>query len=189
MDTDEPLDRDIYCRHCYYCLRGLVEDRCPECGRTFNRRNASTFSLTPPPSGVQQAMRRLYRLLPGTDRTPAQVLAQLRQRNATGALAELQTEFQHLAAVHQRLVELLLERQLVPEEVLVSLVQEAEVSAPEPAIIDDQSGDVAPTESPQDASADLVELARAFQSEAAEPPELPQHTLPPAQVPSPPESL
>ena len=34
MET--PIDKDFLCPTCGYCLRGLVEHRCPECGKPFD---------------------------------------------------------------------------------------------------------------------------------------------------------
>lgn len=36
------------CLECAYCLIGLTEKRCPECGRPFDLADASTFTLRPP---------------------------------------------------------------------------------------------------------------------------------------------
>ena len=37
----------IYCLGCGYCLEGLSEDRCPECGRSFEPNGPGTFALEP----------------------------------------------------------------------------------------------------------------------------------------------
>ena len=36
-----------YCLRCYYDLRGLPECRCPECGKTFDSQDPTTYSKTP----------------------------------------------------------------------------------------------------------------------------------------------
>jgi hypothetical protein len=36
--------QDATCLGCGYALRGLVESRCPECGRSFDRGNPATFN-------------------------------------------------------------------------------------------------------------------------------------------------
>lgn len=38
----------MYCRHCYYDLRGQVDSRCPECGARFDPQDASTYLLRVP---------------------------------------------------------------------------------------------------------------------------------------------
>jgi hypothetical protein len=37
----------IYCKECFYSLKGLTTCRCPECGRAFDPDKADSFSLTP----------------------------------------------------------------------------------------------------------------------------------------------
>lgn len=41
--------RDPRCLGCDYVLNGLVENRCPECGRSFNPQDPSTFYAGPTP--------------------------------------------------------------------------------------------------------------------------------------------
>lgn len=48
-----------YCRKCGYSMQGLVEHRCPECGRPFNPTDSGTF-LTGPHSWTRR--RRLKRI-------------------------------------------------------------------------------------------------------------------------------
>lgn len=36
----------IYCLDCRYCLYGLREHRCPECGRGFDPEDSTTYSAT-----------------------------------------------------------------------------------------------------------------------------------------------
>lgn len=49
----------MYCLACYYNLRGLTSDRCPECGRFFNPSHPQTFSPTPRPTPVREVMERI----------------------------------------------------------------------------------------------------------------------------------
>ncbi len=35
--VDEAVDRDLYCPHCAYNLRGVASSQCPECGQTVDR--------------------------------------------------------------------------------------------------------------------------------------------------------
>src|SRR5258706_15900939 len=35
--VDEAVDRDVYCPHCAYNLRGVASSQCPECGQTVDR--------------------------------------------------------------------------------------------------------------------------------------------------------
>lgn len=51
IQPDALLPRDIAparCLDCYYVLEGLEEPRCPECGRSFDLYDASTFTRKPP---------------------------------------------------------------------------------------------------------------------------------------------
>ncbi len=48
MSTKTMPEQSVrYCRTCGYSLRGLVAERCPECGRPFSRSDARTTSRTP----------------------------------------------------------------------------------------------------------------------------------------------
>ncbi|MBN1346531.1 MAG: hypothetical protein JXQ73_27830 [Phycisphaerae bacterium] len=37
MSAQAPIDGDLFCLRCQYNLRGLADDRCPECGEAFDR--------------------------------------------------------------------------------------------------------------------------------------------------------
>ncbi len=49
-----------YCRNCYYSLRGLLENRCPECGQTFDPADPATYSLSPKPPPRTRALLLAY---------------------------------------------------------------------------------------------------------------------------------
>ena len=53
----------MYCRACYYDLRGQEMGRCPECGTTFDLGDPETF-LDRPPRGVARLWHRYRRLGP-----------------------------------------------------------------------------------------------------------------------------
>ena len=38
----------MYCKKCYYDLRGLGDEVCPECGEGFNRRDMDSYLITLP---------------------------------------------------------------------------------------------------------------------------------------------
>ena len=44
-DNVDYTKRGALCRQCGYLLRELPEDRCPECGRTFDRRDPQTMKI------------------------------------------------------------------------------------------------------------------------------------------------
>lgn len=45
----QPVPAGRWCRRCFYDLRGLTSDDCPECGKPFIRGDDTTFSLVPGP--------------------------------------------------------------------------------------------------------------------------------------------
>jgi hypothetical protein len=42
----------VRCRACKYDLRDLTENRCPECGRAFDPKDATSFALDNPTSVI-----------------------------------------------------------------------------------------------------------------------------------------
>lgn len=55
MTTPEhPTAATMYCLGCGYCLDGLTEFRCPECGCTFNPYNKETFAIHEPDVGPRR---------------------------------------------------------------------------------------------------------------------------------------
>jgi len=59
MAMNPVMSETMYCLGCYYNLRGLTSDRCPECGRFFNPAHPQTFSPTPRPTPVREVMERI----------------------------------------------------------------------------------------------------------------------------------
>ena len=49
----------MYCLGCYYDLRGLPENRCPECGRFFSPGNPKSYSVTPRPQTFRKLMKQV----------------------------------------------------------------------------------------------------------------------------------
>src|SRR2546423_1253480 len=47
----------MYCRNCYYDLRGLPSNRWPECGSVFNPNDGATFSRSPGPQRIKKLLR------------------------------------------------------------------------------------------------------------------------------------
>lgn len=47
MSLSSEVESHRYCRQCGYQLNGLSENRCPECGQTFDPNEPRTFALTP----------------------------------------------------------------------------------------------------------------------------------------------
>ena len=45
-------DTDARCQGCYYALRGLIEPRCPECGRPFDPDDPKTMYMGLPPGRI-----------------------------------------------------------------------------------------------------------------------------------------
>ena len=46
-NTQRPQSNDAYCRHCRYDLRSVRNGRCPECGRTFDLHDPTTYRRVP----------------------------------------------------------------------------------------------------------------------------------------------
>ena len=61
-ETLMPTPATIYCRTCSYNLHGLPENRCPECGNTFDPTNRKTFRRRPR-AAVWRWVRRVTLLL------------------------------------------------------------------------------------------------------------------------------
>ncbi len=47
MDREPGKSREMYCLTCSYNLRGVVGERCPECGAGFHAKITSTWSPVP----------------------------------------------------------------------------------------------------------------------------------------------
>ena len=52
-----------YCLTCFYDLRGLTQNRCPECGRSFDPDRPMTFSRQPHPTPVRDLVQRVGKAL------------------------------------------------------------------------------------------------------------------------------
>lgn len=48
MPVDESISLEARCLACGYSLRGLPEPKCPECGRSFDPADASSYDTRPP---------------------------------------------------------------------------------------------------------------------------------------------
>lgn len=48
VQRQNPAGAMKYCLGCSYCLEGLSEPRCPECGRGFDPNKPNTFAVKPP---------------------------------------------------------------------------------------------------------------------------------------------
>ena len=59
MQPDRPVTGFIYCLNCFYNLHGLIEHRCPECGRLFDPGVSSTFSGAPDPEHLPKIIQRV----------------------------------------------------------------------------------------------------------------------------------
>src|SRR6476646_101609 len=76
----------MYCRNCFYDLRGLPSNRCPECGWTFDPCNPDSFSRSP---GPQRIRKLLEAMIPPSPQPPSgssnatleKKIRQLRQDN------------------------------------------------------------------------------------------------------------
>src|SRR4051812_17679809 len=77
----------IYCLNCHYDLRGLSENRCPECGRSFDPGRPSTFARSPHATPVRDLVNRvgkaLEQALAADD--PERILQRLRSGRASQA--------------------------------------------------------------------------------------------------------
>jgi hypothetical protein len=50
------IEATAKCHGCYYSLQGLKENRCPECGLTFDRDDLTSVHLGPAPSEVERVL-------------------------------------------------------------------------------------------------------------------------------------
>ena len=148
----------MYCLTCFYDLRGLIAQRCPECGRPFSPANPKSFSPTPRPERVHKLIAQASALL--TD-----ALATVEPTDPVGRtigplrrqVARLSAENADLRRQVVALTRVLLDRGLIdPGE----LAAAAEQMTPELEIIDDTE---MPTANEGDEpTSDLLNLRRAI---------------------------
>ncbi|MDB5172977.1 MAG: hypothetical protein JWO87_1865 [Phycisphaerales bacterium] len=142
----------MYCLGCFYDLRGLPEDRCPECGRFFDPANHRTFSRAAKPDGLKQLAHKkiagAVQLL-APDDTPRVIQMVRRMADATTENARLRDYIAGLIAS-------LVERGAVsPEEAEQILLH---VETPLAVVVEEEP---VATEEPEPAPSDeLLELGR-----------------------------
>src|SRR5436309_224268 len=82
----------MYCLNCFYDLRDLPSDRCPECGGIFDPRNPETYARQP---GSQRLLKLLRFINPRA----------AKESSSIGAIARLQREVERLRAENDLLWE------------------------------------------------------------------------------------
>jgi hypothetical protein len=158
----------MYCLTCYYNLRGLTSDRCPECGRFFNPSSPSTFSPTPKPTATREVMERIAKALDQLTETsdPEAQLRDLRRHNPFfSEIFRLQQANEVLRLHVRRLADKLVAHQLLASDDVDEINEMIEDSFVEVNfIVDDTSSN---SEEPEVQSDFLIELQRAAEGHAA----------------------
>ena len=132
----------MYCLKCYYDLRGLPANRCPECGRGFSPDNPASFSSTPRPDRLHKLVRQASDLL--TDALSAiettdpatRALAPVRR-----AVARLSAENASLRRQVAALTQVLLDAGVIDPAALADAMDRAEVDSDLPVVDDTPTDD------------------------------------------------
>jgi hypothetical protein len=153
----------MYCRKCYYDLRGLPEPRCPECGTSFDPQNAATFSRAPSP----QRLRNLFRQATTTIKESAR-LPHFPEDPQAARIARLSRKVAELSVENEKLWDnvlwvlgLMIEKDILTEEDIQNRLRRNAGTLPTEAgrgpfeVIDDTIED--PEPEPSD---DLLNLGR-----------------------------
>jgi hypothetical protein len=148
----------MYCLGCFYDLRGLPENRCPECGRLFDPTNHRTFSPVAKSERLKQFANNtiagaMQRLAPDTT---ARVV-HLERRLAWAAV-----ENARLRDYIANLIASLVERGSVSPEEAEQILQQVET--PLAVVIDEDEVIVEESEPPP--SAELLELGKIVAGES-----------------------
>ncbi|HYE18170.1 MAG TPA: hypothetical protein VEA69_06985 [Tepidisphaeraceae bacterium] len=156
---------DLYCLGCYYNLRGLPADarRCPECGRNFHPDLPATYSLTPTPERLKNAVRQITRILSETlaatgadPRSAPEVVASLSRR-----ISALSRQNDALWRYVGLLTDLLRDRALLTDDDLAALATAAAADPdPDPAANIAHVEDDTPPDDDAPPTEDLLDLGR-----------------------------
>ncbi len=150
----------MYCLTCFYDLRGLVEHRCPECGRLFSPQNRASFSTVPHKERFNKLVKQASSLLSDalTAVEPADTISRaisdLRRQ-----VGRLSTENLELRQKLMALTQLLIERNLIDPAALAQAVDQLQ-QVSDLEIIDDT--DIPVAEETETATAELLELSKAI---------------------------
>ena len=155
--------KHIYCLNCFYNLYGLIEHRCPECGRHFDPENTKTFSHTPNPEHFSKIVKRVALAINETIQniTPVDPAAQ-REAHLRQRLDFLERTNQSLQSQIDTLLEMLERNGSLTSEEIMTIREPTTASGDEmfTQIVDDD----VETEIENDASPELGAISDALKS-------------------------
>jgi hypothetical protein len=163
--TDPPTDTVrgyIYRLNCYYNLHGLIEHRCPECGRRFDPADPATFSRTPDPQHLPKLVQRVALAINETVRqATAPDAATLRELALRQRLGRVERENAALRTQLDLLIDLMTQKGVLgtsDAESIRTAVLPSEAEALQHVTDEEESP---PGETDQEPSPELDELGRA----------------------------
>jgi hypothetical protein len=162
----------IYCLGCYYDLRGLSSDRCPECGRPFDPALPSTFSRQAKPTPMRDIVQRIANTLDQLSETgdAEEQLRRLRRRNPFfNEIFRLQQANEVLRLEVQRLKNKLVAHNLISPQDVESIDMLIDDSIVDFEFVENDE-DAAGEEAETPPSADLLAIERAAAGKVLEEP-------------------
>jgi hypothetical protein len=82
MDDAIPVPFDIWCKRCFYNLRGLTSRRCPECALEFDPDIPASFSRRPSPEPLVEKLASIFTPPPSAPRPSTAALRREMARRA-----------------------------------------------------------------------------------------------------------
>jgi hypothetical protein len=167
MSSAGEHETGMYCLGCRYNLRGLPENRCPECGRSFDPSRPTTFARQQHPTPLRDlAQAFLKGVEQGSPDSTLLLLRQLRRQRSerlrkaleSQEMQSLRGENELLRSKLREVLELMLAHDLIDRDGIERIFAEIEQAAAIPVeLVDAEAGD------DSEPSADLLDLQKAVE--------------------------
>jgi len=169
MGSPSETDSGMYCLGCRYDLRGLPENRCPECGRSFDPSQSRTFARqqhTTPLRDLAQSI--LKSMDQGSTDSTEVLLRQLRRLRSdwlketlqSAEMQRLRNENELLRTRLREVLNLILAHRLIDREGIDRMFAEIEQAAVPVELVDDPAEPQEELEAP---TAELLDLQKAVE--------------------------